>query len=159
MHFSQKQLKNLKRKEVMNKMAIDYKNEWEVFRGTYGLNRIEVGRKKVHVKQLMDNQIQKTIGKREALMKEYIKTGLKTDITGGGRIGHIVNVTTRGITFGNIVISKKDFAKWCERKDSECMQKFGMDPISYDNLDIICKKCGQRLGRHNGIKCPTKGGK
>ena len=38
---------------------------------------------------------------------------------------------------------------------NECKQKFGVEVITGASLDIVCKKCGFRLGLHCGTKCPT----
>ena len=75
-----------------------------------------MGKKKVHVKQLMDNQIWKTIGKRESLMKEFIKENIKTDIAGGDKGFHLVDVTYKEAFRDRIRVRKQDFVKWCEKK-------------------------------------------
>jgi len=41
-------------------------------------------------------------------------------------------------------------------EENECKRKFGVEVITGDSLDLICKECGLRLGLHSGTKCLTK---
>ena len=97
-------------------MAIDYGTEWKKFRGKHGLCRINVRGKQVHVKQVMDNQVEETINKRESLMKEYLISGMETDITGGDKVCHWVCVSFRRNVYTTIKLIKQDFDAWCKKK-------------------------------------------
>lgn len=87
-------------------MAIDYKKEWE----------------KLHkdaspeLRFLMDAQVKRTIGKRESLMKEFLRNSMKTDITGGDKLCHYVDIRFSKNIFGNIAVSKAAFDAWCKKK-------------------------------------------
>ena len=96
-------------------MAIDYKKEWEKLQRECGhLTIIKNGC--VTLGYVMDNQIKKTISKREGLMKEFIKENIKTDIAGGGKGFHLVDVIYKEAFRDRIRIRKQDFATWCEKK-------------------------------------------
>jgi len=101
-------------------MAIDYKKEWEKLHSSHGKCLLDK-RKILHgpnplLSTVMDTQIRQTIGKREGLMKEYLKSGIKTDITGGDKYCHDVDVRFHDNVFGNISVSKVDFDAWCKKK-------------------------------------------
>ena len=87
-------------------MAIDYRKEWDELHKDAS----------PELKLLMDAQIKRTVGKRESLMKEYLISGMKTDITGGDKLCHYVGVGFRKNIYGNIAVSKKDFDVWCRKK-------------------------------------------
>jgi len=119
MHLLRRLLKRLgMRREVINKMAIDYKKEWEKLKKTYGCNAIVYSGAKgmPTLGDLMEAQIKKTIGKRESLMKEYLKSSLRTNIAGGDKACHYVDVRFHEHVFGIINIPKADFAAWCKKK-------------------------------------------
>ena len=97
-------------------MAIDYKKEWEKLHNKYGKSNIRIAGNLHRLCEIMNKQINETISKRESLMKEYLKSGMKTDIVGGGKLHHTVSVDFFGYTFGNVYISKANFAKWCKKK-------------------------------------------
>lgn len=109
-------LKNLKQKEVKGKMVIDYRKEWEKLHNTHGKMNIRIQGNLHKLYEVMNKQISETITGRERLMKEYLKAGMVTDITGGDKLCHYVHVVFHENIFGTVAISKKDFAKWCEKK-------------------------------------------
>ena len=91
---------------MIKKMAIDYKKEWEELYEDAS----------PELKFLMDTQIERTIGKRESLMKQYLINGMKTDVTGGDKFVHYVDVSFYKNVFCNIAISKASFKVWCKKK-------------------------------------------
>ena len=104
-------------------MAIDYKKEWEELHTAYE-NNIVVGadaHKTVSLGELMERQIKRTINKREKLMKEYVKESITTEIDGGERHFHNVNIidkrheTTKWL-IGTIHVHKADFNAWCKKR-------------------------------------------
>ena len=87
-------------------MAIDYKKEWEeLYKDALSGLRL-----------LMDNQIKRTISKRESLMKEYLKGGMKTDITGGDLVCYHVQISFYDKIFTRVFITKRNFDAWCKKK-------------------------------------------
>jgi hypothetical protein len=97
-------------------MAIDYKKEWEKLHSMHGKENIRIDGVPFHLFEVMDKQIDETIHKREKLMREYLKAGMGTDITGGDKVCHYVHIVFRKHVFGTVAVSKADFAKWCEKK-------------------------------------------
>ena len=94
------------RKGVIKKMAIDYKKEWEELHKDAS----------PELRFLMNTQIERTIGKRESLMKEYIKKDITTDIAQGYRTSYDVKVFYDDRWFGTVNISKSNFDAWCKKK-------------------------------------------
>ena len=99
-------------------MAIDYKKEWEELGDSYGAFGVNIPHEALSVKlrALMNNQIKRTIGKRESLMKEYLKAGMRTDITGADKHCHYVDIRFHKHVYGNIAVSKAGFDAWCKKK-------------------------------------------
>ena len=106
-----------KGKGVRKKMAIDYKKEWKNFAICYRYSKIGAGDT---VGKLMNDWINATINEREELMKEYIKETIATNIEGGTKHFHLVNVYANDITLiKNLHISKANFDDWCKNKRKE----------------------------------------
>ena len=99
-------------------MAIDYKKEWEKLRANHGTAGMVSNPDKtiLSLGKLMDKQISVTISKREKLMKQYLISGMETDITGASQYCHSVNVGFHKNIYGNVSISKEDFNAWCKKK-------------------------------------------
>lgn len=97
-------------------MAIDYKKEWDKFRGKHGLCRINVGGKQVHVKQIMENQIRNTINARENLMQEFVKKKLTTNISKQDEYSYCVDLVIDNGIFGSYYVSKNEFRTWLEKR-------------------------------------------
>ena len=101
-------------------MAIDYKKEWRTLKQTYGRYLIPGADRPHHattLDEVMNFQIQHTIMARERLMEEFIKENLTTEIDGGNKNSHNVNIIFRGgKMYGKISVSKKDFDVWCKKK-------------------------------------------
>lgn len=98
-------------------MAINYQVEWDKLMKKHGNNSVIIDAQLTSkLGAMMSAQIKKTIGKRESLMKEYIKSRMETDINGGNKLCYIVSVAFCGNVFGNVRISKKDFGAWCKKK-------------------------------------------
>ena len=113
------------RKEVIRKMAIDYKEEWKKFRAKYGYNYIQAKegspKSTLTLDNLMKTWIRNAILGRERLMEEYVKENITTNINGGERHFHKVDVIDKrhGRTdwlIGTIHVHKADFDAWCKKK-------------------------------------------
>ena len=114
------------RKEVRKKMAIDYKGVWEEFREEYGQNyiQVKVGSPKSTstLDNLMNTWIRNVILDRERLMEEYVKEKIYTEIDGGQKRCHIVNVVERHRNGRNSLlvkmkVGKQDFEYWVYKKE------------------------------------------
>jgi len=119
-----KLIKELKRREVRKNMAIDYKKEWEKVSNKYGCCGVNIPHEAVSVslRSIMENQIRKTINKREHLMKEYMKERITTEIDGADKNLHFVNVIRLHKNGNKSLLSrqsvgKKDFEYWCKKKE------------------------------------------
>ena len=114
-------IKELKRKEVRKKMAIDYGKEWKLLQQIYGKYTIQDTRGipsiPTTLDEVMDFQIQHTIAQREKLMQEFVKERITTNIDGGTRNSHNVNFIFRGGRITNISVLKEEFANWCKKKE------------------------------------------
>ena len=111
----------LRREEVRKEMAIDYRKEWKKFQAKCGNYYIvkDPGSAitPTHtVKNEMDTQIRNTILERERLMNEYIHEKMQTNIDGGTKLAHNVDIILNGVLSARVSINKKHFAEWCERK-------------------------------------------
>jgi len=104
------------REEVRKKVAIDYGIEWKKLRGKHGLCRINIKGKQVHLKQVMDNQIEDTINAREKLMEEFIRARITTNISKSEEQYHEVQICVNGIPRGRYHVSKLEFDTWCKEK-------------------------------------------
>jgi hypothetical protein len=107
-------------KEVIKEMAIDYGKEWKKLHNTHGKCLLDK-RKILHgpnplLSTIMDDQIKQTISKREGLMKEYLKSVMKTDISGGSKQCYYIGVGFDKQVYGNIAVSKAAFDAWCKKK-------------------------------------------
>ena len=105
-------------KEVIKKMAIDYKKEWEELLSKHGSWGVNVPHEAVSVTlhSIMDAQIDDTINDREKLMEKYIKAQIRTDIIGADRGYHKVKIEVFGESRGCVDISKSAFKAWCKKK-------------------------------------------
>ena len=116
-------LENLKKKEV-NKMAIDYKEEWKKLENAYGGAGVTIKGEAITIKlgALMSTQIEKTIDDREKLMEEYMKENIMTEIDGADKHYHHVKIVSarkaRG-SIGTMYVHKEDFDAWCKKKEDE----------------------------------------
>lgn len=103
-------------------MAIDYKKEWEKLLSEYGdcylcKEERKSATRDNTLEQIMCWQKDDSIHKREKLMEGFVRSRISTDIVGGAQGYHKVRITN--ISKGHvdtIYVSKKDFAKWCEKK-------------------------------------------
>ncbi len=105
---------NIKKKEVIKKMAIDYKKEWDKLRCEHGKILLQDEQRRT-LGLTMEMQIENTINKREKLMKHYLISGMKTDITGENIVCHHVQVNFYNNIF-KIFVSKRNFDAWCKKK-------------------------------------------
>ena len=108
-------------KEVRKEMAIDYKDEWKKLRGQHGLDTV-TSRDGFHIStlgELMDSRIKNTINNREKLMEEFVKERIKTNIDGGNKKSHNVNVVYRGKLLCNATVHKEEFKNWIKIRKEE----------------------------------------
>lgn len=108
-------------------MAIDYKKEWEELYHIYGKHSVQDQRGIFSIATALDEvmnfQIRHTIQTREKLMEEYLKENIRTNIDGGDKDTHRVEVMYHGQRLYSIRIPKKDFSKWCEKKGDKNVKK------------------------------------
>lgn len=99
-------------------MATDYKKEWEKLQRVHGAKGVTIPGEGLTIRlgALMKTQIQDTINNREKLIKEYLISGMETDITGASQYCHSVNVGFHKNIYGNVSISKEDFDAWYKKK-------------------------------------------
>ena len=97
-------------------MAIDYKKQWYRFMDLQGHIMTYDGNVKERLRDKMCAHINRTIEKREKLMKEYLISGMKTHITGGDKVCQNERIDFRGDTYTNIKMVKADFDAWCKKK-------------------------------------------
>ena len=100
-------------------MAIDYKKEWGKLRESNGTQMLLDGKGQM-LCIVMDNQISRTIGKRESLMREYVKQGLKTDIASGSKMYYYVCISINEHAIdssGTFCIPKKDLTLGVRKKE------------------------------------------
>jgi len=135
-------IKELKRrKEVTNKMPIDYKEEWKKLRETCKgvfISCNEYGRPDsmasissrnkgnsytktgtvISMHELMDNQIRDTINDREELMQEYLRTQIMTEIVKQDKEHFKVAITNavKGHV-DTIYVSRADFRNWLKNRE------------------------------------------
>lgn len=110
----------------MRRVAIDYKKEWEKLlskHGSWGVN-IPHEALSVTLESIMANQIENTINQREKLMEGYIKERIITEIDGGERHFHNVQVIDKAHgkahwLIGTIHVHKADFNVWCKKKKGD----------------------------------------
>ena len=97
-------------------MAIDYKKEWEKLQRTTGHCTVVKDNVGTTLGFIMAEQVRSIINKREGLMREYLISGMKTDITGGDKVCHHVDIIFHRDTYTNVKMVKKDFDAWCKKK-------------------------------------------
>lgn len=97
-------------------MAIDYKKEWEKLQGSTGHCTVVKNNTGTTLGFIMAEQIRKTINVREELMREYLLSRMKTDITGGDKVCYHVCVSFHESVYTHIKLIKADFDAWCKKK-------------------------------------------
>ena len=96
-------------------MAIDYKVEWEKLRKSSGwCTMIKNGATSLEC--VMDEQIRTTVHNREKKMERYIKGRMITNIDGGTKCAHNVDIIVNNFRIGHVPINKKLFEEWCNKE-------------------------------------------
>jgi hypothetical protein len=101
-------------------VAIDYKEQWKRLHNTHGSKNVRVAGVLMSLSELMNRQINETIVIREKLMEEFIKQRITTNIDGGTKNSHMVDIIFRGRQLDRVSVNKEDFQKWVDAKRGSC---------------------------------------